>query len=633
MSSPILRNTLLCEKTLRKILALPEEHGFFKSLLEVLTKFQDIRKFASEIHTEIHLVKPILKSLGYACESKPKFFEDHVKDPDVALFSSEEERVKDSPLWGTKEYYYNTLGIVLLKRYGRNLHEGISGFYLEFENKMPIYQMIYLLKKSRTPWGMLTNGKHWVLVKRPVHYEKRIMEIDLEGAVFAEDREVIHLFHHAFSCMGIKKLIPHMLEGERKVLIDTLTEKKTAVQKAVQDLRKKIEVYPTVVESYRQFFPKWPLTTTEQYLKEKSVPLRENRYARTEVINSYDHMDIFSYLFNKKEMSSNLNLDEVILADRDRRFTKEDIFSLKILDITPGFGNITTQLADGLAYISFVLPYKERNTFRAEWEEESDLKKCIINTILHGIERSHIAFDILQNTMASRFGCQAENYRLGNPLLGMSLKDIMNALDSSNQMGLFNKHPKEIIHDFREMYTRYFSLSDKIKENVQVKSELDVRLKVYATRIRDVMDVITATYFTKTVDNKKIQDMLFNLDSNESAWLALRSQDWFIESKDIAKRNGFFHLEIEFPLLLSNNFDYIFVQPSLNYSWEEEMPMAEATKAYIKKGMTYLKQDGKLVIISREPVDQLMPELKRSKRYIVESADGISILRKKNVAN
>ena len=55
--------------------------------------------------------------------------------------------MRTSQLWGTREYYINTLGMVLLKRYGRNLHEGISGFYLEFESKMPVYQMVYLLKK------------------------------------------------------------------------------------------------------------------------------------------------------------------------------------------------------------------------------------------------------------------------------------------------------------------------------------------------------------------------------------------------------------------------------------------------------------------------------------------------------
>ncbi|MBA4418748.1 MAG: hypothetical protein C0392_12700 [Syntrophus sp. (in: bacteria)] len=629
MTPLILRNTLLTKKSIERILTLPEEEGLFGSLLDILTRFQDIKKFASEIHTEIHLVKPILKTLGYAYESKPKYFEENVKDPDVALFATEEERVKDSPLWGTKEYYNNTLGIVLLKRYGRNLYEGISGFYLEFENKMPIYQMLYLLKKSRTPWGILTNGKHWTLVKRPIHFEKRIIEIDLEGAVFEEEKEVIHLFYHIFSCMGLIKLLPNIIEGERKVLIDKLTEKKAGIQKTLQDLKKKVDVYPIIIDAYSQFFPGWKLPCAELYLNEKGAKIKERTYARTDIINNYDHMDIFSYLFNKKENPSSLNLDEIVLREKGRRFTKEDIFSLKILDFTPGFGNITTQLADSLAYTSFVLPYKEKNTFRAEWEEESALKKCIVDTILYGIERSHIAFDILQNTIGSRFGCHGGNYRLGNPLIGMSLKDIINTLDSTNQMGLFNKHPREIILDFKEMYRHFYSLSDKIKEDVEIKNEIKARLKIYTTRIRDVMDVITATYFTKTVENRKIQEMLFNLDSNESAWDALRDEDWFIESKEIAKINGFFHLELEFPFLLSNNFDFIFVQAALNYSWEEELPVVEATKAYIKKGMTYLKQDGKMVIISKDAIDQLIPELKKSKRYEVESIEGICILKKK----
>ncbi len=65
---------------------MPIESGVYPSLTELLTKFQDIKKFASEIHTEIHLVKPMLKMLGFTYESKPKFFEDHVKRPRCSPF-------------------------------------------------------------------------------------------------------------------------------------------------------------------------------------------------------------------------------------------------------------------------------------------------------------------------------------------------------------------------------------------------------------------------------------------------------------------------------------------------------------------------------------------------------------------
>jgi hypothetical protein len=629
MSSCIVRNTLLCGQSLETILSFPGNNGLHASLFDIMTRFQDIKKFASEIHTEIHLVKPTLKGLGFVYESKPKFFEQHVKDPDVALFSSEEERVRNSHLWGTREYYGNTLGIVMLKRYGRNLYEGISGFYLEFENKMPIYQMLYLLKKSRTPWGILTNGKQWTLVRRPFQFERRAIEIDLERAVFEEDMESIHLFCHIFSCAGLKKVLPDILEGERETLLKVLTEKKVSLQAALADQRRKVDFYPTLLDTYRQFFSGWRLPATESYLAEKNIEAADRGYARCKVVNSYDHTDIFSYLFTKKEAPLHMNLEQVMLGDKGRRFTKEDVFSMRILDVTPGFGNLSSQLIEGLAYVSFVLPYREKNTFRAEWEEESTLKKYIIDNLLYGIERSHVSFDVLQNTMSSRFGAFARNYRLGNPLIGMPLKTIASTIDSSSQMALFSKPPKEVIDEFRDLYLLFFSLSDKIKEDLVVRNETEAKLRTYTGRIRDLMDVITATYFTKTVENMRIQDMLFSLDGNDAAWTAIKNQDWFIESKEIAKRNGFFHFEIEFPFLLNSAFDFIFVQPSLNYSWEEELPIAEATKAFIKRGMTYLKQDGKLVILSAHAIDQLIPELKKSKRYEVESAEGLCILKKK----
>jgi hypothetical protein len=139
---------------------------------------------------------------------------------------------------------------------------------------------------------------------------------------------------------------------------------------------------------------------------------------------------------------------------------------------------------------------------------------------------------------------------------------------------------------------------------------------------------MTTTYFSKSVDNKKIQDMLFSLDSNEHVWEDLRRKDWFIESKEIAKRNGFFHLEIEFPFLLNNAFDFIFVQPALHYVWEEDPPIIEETKAYIKRGMTYLKQQGTMIIISEHAEDHLLQELKKSKKYEIEIQPGMLILKK-----
>ncbi len=87
MQATIVRNSLISRQGIDKLLDLPQDDLVYVSLLEILTRFQDIKKFASEIHTEIHLIKPILKILGFAYESKPKYFDDHIKGPDVALFT------------------------------------------------------------------------------------------------------------------------------------------------------------------------------------------------------------------------------------------------------------------------------------------------------------------------------------------------------------------------------------------------------------------------------------------------------------------------------------------------------------------------------------------------------------------
>ena len=171
-----------------------------------------MRAFASEIHTELHLVKPILKVLGYVFESKPQFFEERIKGPDFALFKSEEQRLKSAPLWGTKPYYEQVLALLLVKRYGRNLEEGISGFYLEFENRIPLYQSMYLAKKAGVPWSILTNGKNWLLLKKPFAFEKPLIEIDLEQAVLADDGDTLHLFTQIFSSTGLDTTLAAFLK-------------------------------------------------------------------------------------------------------------------------------------------------------------------------------------------------------------------------------------------------------------------------------------------------------------------------------------------------------------------------------------------------------------------------------------
>ena len=683
MHPSILRNTLISEKSVGKILSLPAETNIYGALSEILSNFQDMKKFASEIHTETHLIKPILKVFGYSYESKPKFFEESIKGPDVALFASEGKKVAASSLWGTKAYYENALGILLLKRYGRALDKGISGFYLEFENKIPVYQAMYLLKKAKVPWAILTNGRNWILIKRPFDFEKRLIEIDIEESLSAGSSEVLHLFYHIFSLTGLNAVTPDILEEERNELITLLKEKKAAARNAIQGMNKKTEIYPKILHMCREFFPEALFPLTEEYLRnmslgmdsltkdrgnpgtglaysspsdtgqrmglweelralpkdrlggfthgqtEQPVGSSENRdSAKTDRINKYNTSDVFSYLFAKNESHSGLSLEEIILSG-NRKYTKEDVLSLKILDMTPGFGAASIRTLEELAYLSFILPYKDRNTFVAEWEDEHALKRYILSNLFYGVERSRISLDMFQNTMRNRFNTFAANYKSGNPLVGMSLRDIPDYSDSKNQMVLFSRYPGEIIDDFRETYKHYFALSDRIKEDAEEKQEIEIGLNVYKERIRDTLDVMTAAYFSRSVEKRKVQELLFNLGSGEAAWEGMRKKNWFVESKEIADRNDFFHFEIEFPFLLNSAFDLIIVQPELNYIWEEDPPLLEATKAFIRKGMTYLKPEGKLILFSEKVENLFLLELQKSRKYDVELKSGAVLLRRK----
>ncbi len=627
----IVRNSLISRRGLQQLLSLPEEDVVYVSLLEILTKFQDIKQFASEIHTEIHLIKPILKILGYAYESKPKYFNDSIKGPDVALFPTETERDRTSPLWGTPEYYMNTLGVLLLKRFGRNLEEGISGFYLEFENRIPLYQLFYFLKNTKTPWGILTNGKEWMLMKKPLACETRVFSVDLEEAIETNDRDALHLFYKIFSVNGLSTTLPELQETERQSLVDKLQEKKASLRNATAGFKKKTEVFPRIVGGLSDLFAEDVFTATRAYLTENDVYVAK-RSTPPDAVDEFNVPDITSYLLNKKGSSPVVDLERIFLHARPDELTKDDLLTMKVLDMTPGFGNVTTQLVDGIAYLSFILPYRDRNTFVARWENEKTLKRYILQRILYGIEKSHVAYDILQYAMKHRYGSEADNYRFGNPLIGMSFADIGPHVDIRNQTGLFSKNPLDLLKDVRQMYRHYFSLSDKIKEDLVVKEELASRLNLYCERIRDVMNLITATYFSKAVDERKIQEALAMLDSEDSSWDSIASRDWFADARSIARRNGFFHLEIEFPFLVDGAFDYIFVQPSLTHIWEDPFPLPEVTKAHIKRGMTYLKPEGTMVLILDRPDENLLTELSRSKRYDTRAEENIILLRKKKIA-
>jgi SAM-dependent methyltransferase len=623
----IVRNTLLSPVYLEKLFALPREDAAYAALTQIVAPFHQAKAFASEIQTEAQLVRPMLKVLGYSVEPKPKFFEDHVKGPDFALFCSEEERLVNSKRWGTKEFYRNAAAVLSVKRYGRNLGEGISGFYLDFESRIPVYQIFYLVMKAETPWGILTNGKNWILFRRPKVFEKRLIELDLgkEDGMLNEDS--LHLLYHLFSCEGLARGLPSLLEEERTHAIGFLKEKKAEITKDLEDVYRKVEVYPRLLPLCNELFPEWKLPLTEAYLKERNALPPVDIKASPGALNAYDGSDIFTYLLTRKGQVS-FNVEEIILEGAKNALTKESLFALRILDMTPGCGAVVSALLDGLIYLASILPYRERNTFVAEWENEQTLNRYILDHVLYGVEKFHVALDILQNNVRSRFSEGARNYRFGDALLGMSLGDLTGFIDEKEQADLFSKPPERMIQEFRNLYRTYFSLSDRIKEDIETKHDLQVKLNRYTERLRDILDLITAAYFTKKADEKKTGEFLYALDSEEPWWQGMRKHNWFASSKELARRHGFFHMEMEFPFLLNDAFDLIVIQPGLVYVWEEKVPVLEVTKAYIKRAATYLKPGGKIVLITGDGTGKLAEELVKSKKYQV-NPKGTCILLKK----
>jgi hypothetical protein len=627
--SAVVRNTLLPPGFIDKTLSFPRPYDTVSALLENLLRFQQSKNFASEIQTEKQLVRPMLKALGYAFEAKPRFFEDHVKEPDFALFATEEDRLHASRSWGSDRYFTDALALVSAKRYGRNLDEGITGFFLDFENRIPMYQMMYLIKRSKVPWGILTNGRNWILLQRPLSAEKRIIEMDLEKALSENTEETLALFVHLFSAKGLLSLIPGFVDQGRSDLGRFLEEQKGSTSVELREDTRKVDAYPRLVSLYSTIFPDRSLALTEDYLRERAITCARRSHSAQHPVDSYEESEIFDYLLSRGSVCGPIDLEEILLRDKTEVYSKEQLFGLKILDMTPGFGVSAVQLVEGIAYLSLLLPYQEKNSFVSEWENGPTLYRSILDHMLFGTEKSHPALDILQHSLYSRFGATAKNYRLGNPLLGMSLRDIEGLIDTKSQVTLFSKPPHEILADFRGTYKRFFLLSDRIREDAQLKEELSAGLTRATVRIRDILDVVTAGYFIKVGEGKKIKEFLHNLEAGEEAWEAFRSNDWFVAAKQLARRNNFFHMELEFPFLLNDKFDLIFIQPSLSYLWEDRSPLSEIGKAYIKRALGYLKQTGKIVLMTTHDPNDLISEVKKAKKYQVEVHSGYAIIRRR----
>ena len=340
-----------------------------------------------------------------------------------------------------------------------------------------------------------------------------------------------------------------------------------------------------------------------------------------------DQADLFTYLL-ARGAEPEANPEECILSTISQNRTKDNLLSLRILDMTPGFGNVSTRLVETIAYLSFLLPYKEKHSFIAEWENEGLLHKFVLSRVLYGVEKDPFPLDVLQNSMLSRFDAPGVNYRLGDPLLGMSLGELFGSPVDKGRTGLFSIDSGDLTSRLKEMHRLHSTLSDRIKEDAPVKSEIAATLAVYRRRIGEIMDVMTAACFVRTLEVKKIGELLYYVDGDEEIWQAARATDWYVSAREMARKKHFFHMEIEFPFLLNDGFDLVFIQSALNYLWDDLLPAGEITKAYIKRAMAYLKQTGMIVLMGAD-LGEIVPDLRKSRRYAVEAKGGFVMVRRR----
>ena len=379
---------------------------------------------------------------------------------------------------------------------------------------------------------------------------------------------------------------------------------------------------------YRQIFPESVFPALPDNGQEPRPAAEHDGRDKRLPVKGFDQCDILAHLLARGLEEEIPDLEKILLEGVKEDRTKESLLSLKILDMTPGFGNIATRITETIAYLAFQLSYREKHSFVTEWENTLLLHKFILDHVLYGVERSDFSLETLQNAIGFRFNCAATNYRLGNPLLGMSINELYGLTEGKNQTGLFSRHPQEIMTELRDMSRLYFSLSDRIKEDAAVKVELEGTLRSHRQRLKEVMDLLTASYFEASLENKRTRELLHNMDADEALWESARGTAWFREAKEIAAKNRFFHMEIEFPFLLNERFDLIIVQPAMHYLWEEKLPVEEATKAYIKRAMTFLGEKGRILLVGGCS-EETVADLKKSKRYGVEAKDGVVTVRRR----
>jgi len=158
-----------------------------KAAMEKLQSlFEQALPATSEASLEEELIRPILADvLGFSYLVQPSavIFKTH-RQPDYALFASEEEKQGAKAFDGDKRLFESALAVADAKAWD-----------VDLDAVGPASQMHDYVLISGLRWGILTNGRRWRLTHRDtVHELDTFFEIDLEELLKADDPASLKYF-------------------------------------------------------------------------------------------------------------------------------------------------------------------------------------------------------------------------------------------------------------------------------------------------------------------------------------------------------------------------------------------------------------------------------------------------------
>ncbi len=194
---PFRNRNLFSNHYLESILPQTEQWKTFSEegkLFDLIALFKDSKHFPSynEAQLEEHLIKPVLKLLGFEFEVQADVGtgSDY---PDYALFGVYDK----TKVWRNKEALFKeALTICEAKRWDRELDRPDKDKMSKSWN--PSFQIWVYLNRTEKDWGILTNGRKWRLYHKEPRTDK-FFEIDLSQIVEKKDVKSLKYFWLFFS--------------------------------------------------------------------------------------------------------------------------------------------------------------------------------------------------------------------------------------------------------------------------------------------------------------------------------------------------------------------------------------------------------------------------------------------------